>query len=174
MVILCVLLSAANRPLHGIFNTEHLHDLGRLMPGFSCFWMYIWFCQYMLIWYANIPEETSYFITRTHGAWGPIVVTSIALNWLVPFFVLLPRPCKRSDSVMLKIAVVVLVGRWVDLYVMVFPPTTGDVPVFGLPELAGIACICSLGPLLFTRAFASGEPVPKNEPFLEESLSYHS
>jgi hypothetical protein len=150
MIIACVVLRRLG-PLDGIFRDDHLHDLGKLLLGFSCFWMYIWFSQYMLIWYTNIPEETSYFIPRTHGAWGPIMVGSIVLNWVIPFFVLLPRPCKRSESVMLKVAVVVLIGRWVDLYVMIFPPVTGDVPVMGLPEVASVVCICGLSALLFLK-----------------------
>lgn len=172
IIIACVTLRRFG-PLNGVFREEHLHDLGKLLIGFSCFWMYIWFSQYMLIWYSNIPEETSYFVLRTHGAWGPVVVGSIVLNWVIPFFVLLPRPCKRSESVMLKVAVVVLIGRWVDLYVMVFPPVTGDVPVFGLPELGTMACVCGVSVLLFVRSFAAAPAVPKNDPFLPESLHYH-
>lgn len=173
MIIACVLLRRYG-PLAGVFRDDHLHDLSKLLLGFSCFWMYIWFSQYMLIWYSNIPEETSYFVTRTHGSWGPIVVASIALNWVIPFFVLLPRPCKRNEGIMLKIAVVVLLGRWVDLYVMLFPPTTGDSPVFGIPEIATIIGVGCLIPLLFMRSFAAAAPVPRNDPWLAESLHYHA
>ncbi|MCP4784844.1 MAG: hypothetical protein GY878_14915 [Fuerstiella sp.] len=172
-IIICCIVLRRLGPLSEVFRDEHLHDLGKLMIGFSCFWMYIWFSQYMLIWYSNIPEETSYFIPRTQGAWGPVLIGSIVLNWIIPFFVLLPRPCKRSEDVMLKIAVVVLVGRWVDLYVMVFPPVTGSVPVFGLPEIASVLCVCGLSGLLFVKSFAAASPVPKNDPFLQESLHYH-
>ncbi len=172
IIIACILLRRQG-PLNGFFRDDHLHDLGKLLIGFSCFWMYIWFSQYMLIWYTNIPEETSYFIPRTQGPWGPVLIGSIVLNWVIPFFVLLPRPCKRSESVMLKIAVVVLIGRWFDLYVMVFPSVTGNVPVFGLPEIASMLCACGLSGLLFVKAFALAIPVPKNEPFLQESLHYH-
>ncbi len=172
IIIGCILLRRQG-PLDGAFRDDHLHDLGKLLIGFSCFWMYIWFSQYMLIWYSNIPEETSYFILRTHGAWGPVVLGSIALNWIVPFFVLLPRPSKRSETVMLRIAVVVLAGRWIDLYVMVYPPVTGSTPVFGLPEAASILCVGGLCGLLCFRSFAAARPVPRNEPFLQESLHYH-
>jgi hypothetical protein len=174
VVILCISLSQPGRPLNGFFRTEHLHDLGRLLVGFSCFWMYIWFSQYMLIWYSNIPEETSYFITRTHGPWGPIVVVSILLNWLVPFFVLLPKPAKRSAGVMMKVAVVILIGRWVDLYVMIVPSATGENPVFGLWEVAAIAALIAGGVLLLTRAFTAANPVPQRDPYLPESLHYHA
>jgi hypothetical protein len=134
------------------FSDDQLHDLGKLLIGFSCFWMYIWFCQYMLIWYSNIPEETSYFILRTQGSYGPLVVGSILLNWVVPFFVLLPRSSKRSESTMVRIAVVVLMGRWLDLSLMIFPPVLGAEPVFGLPEIAGLCCLCGLAGALFVRS----------------------
>jgi len=173
MIVACVTLRRLG-PLEGIFREEHLHDLAKLLLGFSCFWMYIWFSQYMLIWYANIPEETSYFIRRTHGPWGPVVVGSIVLNWVLPFFILLPRPCKRSESVTLKVAAVVLIGRWVDLYVMIFPPVIGDTPVFGIPEVATVLSLCGLAAILFARSFASANAVPQSDPYLAESLHYHA
>ena len=172
MVLGCVALRR-HGPLADAFREEHLHDLGKLLIGFSCFWMYIWFSQYMLIWYSNIPEETSWFVRRTHGPWGPIVLAAIALNWVIPFFVLLPRQCKRSESVMLKIAVVVLLGRWVDLYVMIFPSVTGNMPLFGLPEIGTIVGISCLMVFLFIRSFAAAGSVPRNDPWLAESLRYH-
>ena len=172
ITIACLVLKRRG-PLASAFRVEHLHDLGKLLIGFSCFWMYIWFSQYMLIWYSNIPEETSYFVLRTQGAWGPVLVGAIVLNWIVPFFVLLPRPCKRSEGVMLKIAVLVLIARWVDLYMMVFPPIVGEAPVFGLPEVSGIVAVGAISCLLFVRAFAQASPVPRNDPFLKESLHYH-
>ncbi|MCA9050659.1 MAG: hypothetical protein KDA89_18100 [Planctomycetaceae bacterium] len=172
IVIACIVLRKLG-PLDGYFRDDHLHDLGKLLIGFSCFWMYIWFSQYMLIWYSNIPEETSYFVLRTQGAWGPVVIGTLVLNWIIPFFVLLPKPCKRSEGVMLKVAVVALIGRWFDLYVMVFPPVTGNVPVFGLPEVASMLCVASVSGLLFVKAFAVAKPVPQNDPFLQESLHYH-
>ncbi len=172
MIILAIMLRKRG-PLRGVFTDDHLHDLGKLLLGFSCFWMYIWFSQYMLIWYTNIPEETSYFILRTKGPWGPLMVVNIVLNWIAPFFILLPRPCKRSESVMIKVAVVVLVGRWVDLYLMVFPDAVGKVPVFGLWELAGLGFLVGAFGWLFFRSFAKASPVPSGDPLLSESLHYH-
>ncbi len=173
IIILAILLRKYG-PLHGAFTDDHLHDLGKLLLGFSCFWMYIWFSQYMLIWYTNIPEETSYFIPRTQGPWGPLMVANLVLNWIVPFFILLPRPCKRSESVMIKIAVVVLVGRWVDLYLMVFPSTMGPTPLFGLWEVASVGLLVGVFAWLFFRSFAKAPPVPTGDPLLGESLHYHN
>ncbi len=174
VIILCLLFRSNNGPLSGVFNDEHLHDMGRLLLGFSCFWMYIWFSQYMLIWYSNIPEETSYFIDRMSDSWGPVVISLIILNWIVPFFALLPKPAKRSGTVMMKVAIIVLIGRWLDLYLMIFPATTGGAPVFGIWEVAAICCLIGTGGLLVLRSFGSVDPVPLNDPYLSESLHYHA
>ncbi len=173
IVIVGLLLRRPGRLLYGIFRTDHLHDLGKLLLGFSCFWMYIWFSQFMLIWYTNIPEETSYYIARMHGPWGPVVLVSVLLNWIIPFFVLLPKPCKRSEHVMMKVAVVVLIGRWVDLTVMVFPSTVGKLPVLGIWEISGACCMIGIFGLLFFKALTKSAPAPKNDPYYGESLSYH-
>ncbi|VAX40992.1 Putative uncharacterized protein TTHA1760 [hydrothermal vent metagenome] len=173
IILFSLLLRRNEGPLENIFNDEHLHDLGKLMIGFSCFWMYIWFCQYMLIWYANIPEETAYFIPRTQTSWGPVMILNITLNWGIPFLVLLPRSAKRSRGIMMKVACVVLVGRWVDLYIMVFPSTMGNTPLFGIWEVASICFFASLFGLCFTRAFATANPAPQQDPYLPESCHYH-
>jgi len=172
VIILCILLRRAG-PLHGTFTDEHLHDLGKLLFGFSSFWMYIWFSQYMLIWYTDIPEEAFWFAQRAHGAWGPIQVANLVLNWGVPFFVLLPRPCKRSESVMMRVAVLLLVGRWLDLYQMIFPATFGTTPVFGIWEVAAAACLFGLFVLLVRRSWSAADPIPRGDPYLAESLHYH-
>jgi len=171
LVIAGVLLRRSGQ-LRGIFRDEHLHDLGKLLLGFSCFWMYIWFCQYMLIWYSNIPEETIYFARRIEGAWGPMILASVALNWAIPFFTLLPRASKRSETVMLRVAGIVLVGRWIDLSAMIHPPVLGDAPPLGVPEIAGAIGGVGLAAWLFIRSFSQAAPVPMNDPFLEESLAY--
>jgi hypothetical protein len=172
MIILAVILRRRG-PLHNVFTDDHLHDLGKLLLGFSCFWMYIWFSQYMLIWYTNMPEETSYYLLRTRGPWGPLMIANVALNWIIPFFTLLPRPWKRNESIMLKIAAILLLGRWLDLYIMVFPATIGVTPVFGIWELAGGGLAVGLFGWSFLRAFVKASPVPSGDPLLAESLHYH-
>ena len=171
VIIAGILLRRSGR-LQGIFRDEHLHDLGKLLIGFSCFWMYIWFCQYMLIWYSNIPEETVYFARRLNGLWGPMIVASLLLNWVIPFFVLLPRRSKRSEKIMLRIAGIVLIGRWIDLSVMIYPPVTGAAPPLGVPEAGGMIAGVGLAFWLFLQAFDRAAPVPERDPFLEESLHY--
>jgi hypothetical protein len=171
LIVAGILLRRAGH-LQGIFRDEHLHDLGKLLIGFSCFWMYIWFCQYMLIWYSNIPEETVYFSNRLQGSWGPMIIASVILNWGVPFLVLLPKQNKRRETVMLRVAGIVLVGRWVDLSVMIYPPVLGDATPLGVPEIAAAVGGAGLAGWLFLRAFQRTNPVPLHDPLLEESLLY--
>ena len=160
--------------LRDFVNEEHLHDLGKLLFAFSTFWMYIWFSQYMLIWYANITEETSYFIRRQHGFWEPIFLLNIFLNWVIPFLVLMPASAKRNPSTLAKVAIIVLLGRWVDLYLMIFPPLIGQTPVFGFWEIGSILGVFGLSVAVFQRTLRQAPLVPLNDPRLEESLHYHN
>ena len=173
-IILLVLWLSSNSALGDFVNSEHRHDLGKLLFAFSTFWMYIWFCQYMLIWYADITEETRYFILRQHGFWEPIFLLNIFLNWIIPFVVLLPVSSKRSPSTLAKVAIVVLAGRWVDLYLMIFPPVVGRAPVFGIWEVGAILGVFGLFLIVFQRALRQASLVPLNDPLLEESLQYHN
>ncbi|MHC4954566.1 MAG: hypothetical protein ACYTGZ_11820 [Planctomycetota bacterium] len=156
-----------------VLREDHLHDLGRLMIGFSTFWAYIWFCQYMLIWYSNMPEETSYYVTRMSGSWGPLMVANVVVNWLVPFLVLLPRPTKRNEGIMFWVAILFLVGRAFDLYLLVQPGLL-DSPAFGVWELAPFAATVPMLVIAFHRAFAQANPIPQKDPMLSESLGYHT
>ena len=173
ITILAVWLERAG-PLRGILNEEHLHDLGKLLFAFSSFWMYIWFCQYMLIWYANIPEETTYYVDRVGGFWGPLFLVNFLLNWGVPFAILLHVPAKRSPSMMLKVSLLILVGRWVDIYLMVFPPILGGRPILGAPEIGMILGATGLFFLVVFRELGGAPMVPLKDPFFKESLFYHS
>ncbi len=117
---------------------DQLHDMGKMLFGFSSFWMYIWFSQYMLIWYVNLSEEIPYFISRMSGLWQPVSLLNLGLNWVIPFFVLAPRPAKRNWRVMVYVCVALVVGRWLDLYVMILPPLSSDYPPCGFAELGGL------------------------------------
>lgn len=110
---------------HGYYkdsiNENHLHDLGKWMFGMSVFWAYIWISQYLLIWYANIPEETEYYVLREHGAWNYLFFINLAINFAFPFFMLMTRKAKRSVGRLKLVACVLLLGHFLDLYVMVAP-----------------------------------------------------
>jgi hypothetical protein len=156
------------------FITEdHLHDLGRLLFGFSTFWAYIWFSQYLLIWYSNIPDEVTHYATRTSGAWLPLFWANLAVNWAVPFAVLPPRATKRDARVLIVIAIAVLAGRWLDLYLVILPETTAR-PQLGWAEMATALGAAGLLAGFTMRALGDAPLVPGNDPFLEASLGHHT
>jgi len=151
-------------------NEHHLHNLGKLVFGFSTFWAYIWLCQYLLIYYANLPEETIYYIRRVQTpAWKTLFFANILLNWLVPFVLLLPRSVKKKGGWLMTACVIVLVGHWLDLYIMIFPAYefSAGLSLVDVAILLGFAS-------LFVQSFAGGlrrRPLlPANDPYLEESL----
>ena len=172
-VVIIVVWLQGQGVLRGIVTEEHLHDLGKLLVGFTCFWAYIWFSQYMLIWYANIPEETEYFIVRSSGAWGVLLILNVMLNWVVPFLALLPRGSKRSGSFMVKIALVILAGRWLDLYLMIFPSLSKNGPPFGLYEIGLTLGAAGLFGVIILAALSRAPLVPLKDPLLRESMHHH-
>jgi hypothetical protein len=171
-LILAALWLEWRGPLRHVLNEKHLHDLGSLLFAFCIFWAYIWFSQYMLIWYTNIPEETAYFLRRSHGGWFALFLANLALNWLAPFVLLLRRDAKRSRRTLGLVAAVVLVGRWLDLYLMIFPSVVGEAPRIGAWEIGLTAGgIGSFG-LALVWILRGAPAVPIADPQLAESLHY--
>jgi hypothetical protein len=160
-------------PLAGVVRDDHLLDLGRLVFGFSTFWAYIWFSQFMLIWYANIPEEATYYAGRIAGPWGTLFVVNLCLNWAVPFLMLLPREAKRSEVVLGRVCALLLVGRALDLYLDISQPALQGGPGVGPLEIAPVAAALAVFLLAFRRAYGRAAPVPRRDPMIEESLHHH-
>lgn len=105
-----------------VVNANHIHDLGKFVFGFSVFWTYIWFAQFMLIYYANIPEETVYFVERlSRSNYVGIFFANLFLNFVFPFLLLMPRDAKRQGMILKVVAVIVMIGHWFDFYLMVTP-----------------------------------------------------
>jgi hypothetical protein len=170
-IVLLVVWLRQSGPLRHIIAESHLHDLGKLLFAFSTFWAYIWFCQYMLIWYVNNPEETTYYVRRLQGAWGPLVIVNAVVNWVVPFCVLLPSAAKRNPKVLVRVAALVLLGRWLDLYLMIVPACGETAPLFGVETglaLGGAGLLF----LVVCRDLRRAPLIPINDPFLVESLPH--
>jgi hypothetical protein len=161
----------ARRGLAGSVTPRHLHDLGQLLFAFSIFWAYIWVCQYLLIWYGNLSEEIPYYAIRTRGAWLPLFALAPVLRWLAPFLILMSRRAKRDPRVLAGAAGVVLAGSWLDLYMNVAPAVLPG-PRLGPPELLTAAGFAALLWLAGSRALASAPLLPRNDPFLGESLRH--
>jgi hypothetical protein len=163
-VILLVIFLGRHSALRAVLGSDHLHDLGTLLFSFSSFWMYTWFCQYLLIWYVNNPEETAYYQRRLHGDWPVILLLDVALNWGVPFLVLLCRSAKRSPLTLGTVAVVVLAGRWVDLYLMILPSQKGAVPALGAIEAGLLLGMGGIFALAVFQGLSKAALVPTHEP----------
>jgi hypothetical protein len=170
-ITLTVVLLRAKGMLTGI-NESHLHDLGKLLFAFSIFWAYIWVSQYLLIWYGNLSDEIPYYLERTQDGWRVLFFLNPVLNWAVPFAVLLPRAAKRNPEVLRWVAVLLLLGRWLDLYLMVAPPVAGRLRI-GLPELLITAVYAGVFVYAAGRALAGAPLTARNDPFLGESLAHH-
>lgn len=149
-------------------SSDQRHDLGKLLFGFSFFWAYIWFCQYMLIWYANVPEETGHYLARTHGGWAVLFWLNPIVSFVIPFLSLLSSHAKRHSDWLYQIAILVLVGRWFDVLMMVVP--SGDAH----PALPWAALLATLALVLCTRwllrgAFTRGDE--QTQPIGTEKLA---
>lgn len=160
--------------LRGYVNENHLHDLGKLLFAFTVFYAYIGFSQFMLIWYANIPEETLFFAHRGHGVWWIVSLSLLVLKFAVPFLVLLPRNSKRDYRILVPICVLLLIMQYVDDYWLVYPNFNDGHAVFSIWEI-GIA-LGMLGAFLWSiYGFLSKYSIiPVGDPRLEESLHHHT
>ena len=153
---------------------DHFHDLGKWMFGMSTFWAYIWFCQYMLIWYSNIPEETQYYILRDQGNWQWLFWTSFVFSFLVPFFGLLTRNSKRSLLNLAIISCFILISRWVDLYTLVAPKIYEHYKVeaiIGPYEIISALMFAAIFVLVFLYYLSRKSLIVEHDPYLDEGTN---
>ena len=153
---------------------EHLHDICKFMFAFSIFWAYLWFSQYMLIWYANIPEETGYFKIRVQGPYRGIFFLNLVLNFACPLLILMKKSTKRNYTLLTIMAVLIIFGHWIDFYQMVMPGTMYEhaelMPFeFGIGILFIGIIMWRVGVFLTSHSLTA-----KNHPFLKESMIHHT
>jgi hypothetical protein len=158
---------------------EHLHDVGKFMFAFSVFWTYLWFDQYMLIWYSNQPEETKYFIDRIgtatkSGPYHGIFFFNLIVNFLAPLLILMRKNSKRNWTVVTFVGILIIFGHWVDFYQMIMPGVLGKNAELSFFEF-GVPCLF-IGLIMWGvgRYFTKNALVQKNHPFLKESMIHHT
>lgn len=173
-VIILLLIFLRKKGYMPHVNTEHFHDLGKYLFGFSIFWTYLWFSQFMLIWYANIPEETVYFIERLEGGYATLFYLNLIVNFLIPFLVLLPRRSPRNMTILVITAVAVIIGHWIDFYLAIMPGVVGEAVEIGFFEVGLSLGFAGLFLWIVFRSLSKAYLVPKNHPFYKESLEYHN
>jgi hypothetical protein len=152
-------------------QSKHFYNLGTLGLAFTVFYSYIGFAQYMLIWYANLPEEVVWFKHRIEGAWQPVALLLPLLHFLIPFFLLVGGQAKKSPAVLRIAAISILLGHFVDLYWLIFP-VLGAEPRLGWPELAMACLFLGLGLLQIRRVMARGADMPVGDPLLVKGLEW--
>lgn len=157
-----------------LVTKEHMHDLGKFMFAFSIFWTYLWFDQYMLIWYSNQPEETIYFKLRQQGSYSVLFYANIIINFVMPILILMTRPSKRNYFTVTFMALIIIFGHWVDFYQAIIPGPLGSFWHLGWYEIGTFSLF--VGILIFTvaRTLASASLVPKNNVLLKEGIVHIS
>lgn len=153
-------------------NDSHIHDLAKFMFGISIFWTYLWFSQFMLIWYSNIPEEVTYFVTRIEE-YGGLFFGMVVLNFLFPILILMNSDYKRINWFVVMAGIAVLIGHYIDVFVMIMPATVGESWFFGISEISAVLFFGGLFIFVVFTALAKAPLLIKNNPFLKESRHFH-
>ena len=151
---------------------DHLHDVGKFMFAFSIFWTYLWFSQFMLIWYANLPEEVVYFKVRWEH-YKSLWVTNLLVNFCLPFLILMTRDAKRQVKILWIGGAIIFIGHWLDVYLMVMPGTVGRNWHLGFTEFGTMIGYMGLFIWSTLHELAKAPLVPKNHPMLQESMYHH-
>ena len=153
-------------------NDSHLHDLAKYLFGFSIFWTYLWFSQYLLYWYSNIPEEVTYFVTRLQN-FEPIVLGMLAINFLLPLLILVDSDIKRKPWVVGTMAVVILIGHYMDFFNMIMPATVGREWSIGAAEIGSLLFFFGLFTYVTFYTLTKAPLVEKRHPLMRESEHFH-
>ena len=149
-------------------NDSHIHDLGKFMFGFSVFWTYLWFSQFMLIWYSNIPEEVTYFITRIED-YNFLFFGMVVMNFVFPLLILMNSDYKRNNWFIIIAGIVIVLGHYIDVYNMIMPATVGDQWSFGLSEIGSVLLFAGLFIYVVFSALTKVPLKPKGDPLVKES-----
>ena len=171
---LFIVLLLKDKGYLSIVNANHIHDLGKFVFAFSVFWTYVWFSQFLLIYYAHIPEETVYFLERwKDDHYAPVFYINLIINFFFPFLVLMTRDAKRHSRILKVVCPAVVFGHWLDFYLMVSPGTVGHNGGFGFLEIGLILIYLSAFLFVALNALSKAPLFAKNHPMFNESLHHH-
>lgn len=176
--ITLVLITLKENGYLSFINQNHFHDMGKFMFAFSIFWTYVWFEQFLLIYYANIPEEAGWMLIRLKSdAYTPIFFLNLFVNFFFPFLVLMTRDSKRQMIILKIVAIIIICGHWMDFYLMMTPPIlglNGGLDASFLFFEVGMFMVF-LGLFLFVLIYGLSRAglVAKNHPMIQESVNHH-
>ncbi|NNE32604.1 MAG: quinol:cytochrome C oxidoreductase [Winogradskyella sp.] len=171
-VIAMVTIYLKSKGLLAFVNDSHIHDLAKFMFGISIFWTYLWFSQFMLIWYSNIPEEVTYFVTRIEDYKLPFF-GMLAMNFIFPLLLLMNSDYKRINWFVIMAGIVILCGHYIDIFNMIMPATVGDRWFIGIPEIGSILLFGGLFLFVVFTALGKAPLLAKGNPFIKESEHFH-
>lgn len=171
-VIALMIIYLKSKGLMEFVNDSHLHDLAKFMFGISIFWTYLWFSQFMLIWYSNIPEEATYFMTRIEHYKLPFF-GMVVMNFVFPLLILMNSDYKRIPWFVVMAGIVILCGHYLDVFNMIMPNTVGDRWSIGIPEIGSVMLFGGLFLLTVFYALSKAPLMPKRNPFIKESEQFH-
>lgn len=159
--------------LQGFVDENHLHDLGKYLFAFTVFWAYIAFSQFMLMWYANLPEETIFYIPRMAEGWVGVSFVLMMFKFIVPFLALLSRKAKRNMNSLAVVCVLILVMQYVDIYWLAYPNFNEHKAVFSYQEV--LIFLGFLGTFIFavTKFLSKHSIIPMKDPRQHESTNHH-
>ena len=172
-IAIIVVLLRRQGALQGVVSRFHYWDLGKLLFAFSVFWAYIGFSQFMLIWYANLPEETEWLIHRTFTGWGGVGIALGVLRFVIPFFVLMHQKMKENETVLLVVGGGVLVGQWIDLYWLILPAFSPESVVLGWTEIGVTLGFLGIFGWTVSRFLSRNAVAPHGDPLFEASVRFH-
>ncbi len=153
-------------------NNSHIHDMGKWVFAISFLWSYLWFSQFMLIWYADIPEEVAYFQTRIDEFTVPFW-TMFFINFAVPMVMLMSRDAKRNPRFLIGIGTIIFIGHWVDVYLLVVPGALGHAHWHpGWLEVGMFAFFLGIFVYRVLTTLTKAPLTPVNHPYLEESVHH--
>ena len=153
-------------------NDSHIHDIGKWIFAISFLWSYLWFFQFQLIWYANIPEEATYFLYRVENYNVPFFGMFL-INFILPMLLLMSREAKRNANLLIGVGIIIFIGHWLDVYVMVMPGTVGHEWGFGLLEIGMFLLFLGLFVQVVLRELAKAPVSVSQHPYLDESIHHH-
>jgi hypothetical protein len=154
-------------------TVDHFHDLGKYLFGFTIFWAYIGVSQYLLIWYANVPEEITFYMQRQSPGWVWMSLALPTLRFLLPFMLLLPRMAKRTPAYLEKVALLVFVAGWFDLFWLIMPYYSPEKVTFSFWDIGLFAGFLGFFAFAVRRFLSRHATVPVKDPFLHETLHHH-